>query len=190
MINPIQTAAQLITTLPFLSSAADVVGVYLSDFTQVFRNARPMKASVKPNSKLMEHPLDDGSTIIDHRVILPTEIELYLFLGGFEGRNTYSEILSLWNNAQLLTVQTKTSSYPNMLIESPPYDEDPELFDSIIVTLKLRQAQFYTATTGQLQPLNPVNNDTSDRGTIQPGTPTAEQTTRSSTLFDLFAHKI
>lgn len=149
------------------SAAADVVGVYDKDFKQVFQRARPVKALVKEESKLMEHPLETGATIVDHRIILPVEIELSLLLQASDYRDTYQEIKQLYLNAEILTVQTRSGTYSNQIIMSMPHDEDPERFECLAVALKLKEAMFVTPEEGELAPKDKTKSSTADKGNVQ-----------------------
>lgn len=132
--------------------AADVVGVFDSGFVQVFPEGRPIKAIIKEMAKVMEHPIETGATITDHRVILPVEIELTLMLTGEQYRDTYARIRALFHRTDTLIVQTKTGSYPNMIIEGMPHDEAPDLHDVVPLALKLREVILVTAQFQALPP--------------------------------------
>lgn len=160
---------------PFFNTAVDIIGVYTSDFVQVFPRARPLKAVVKEDSKVMEHPVENGATITDHRIILPVEIELSLILQAADYRDTYYQIKHLFLDATLLIVQTKTDSYVNQLISSLPHEEDPALYDAIAVSLKLKQVLFAN-TISTFVPRSNSNKSTTDRGNIQPATASPSQT--------------
>jgi hypothetical protein len=168
------------TFLP--TTAVDVVGVFDAQFNQVFSNARPMKAMVMEQAKAMEHPVETGVTITDHRIILPTEIELSVLLSNTtsneEYRSLYQQIKQLWINATLLTVQTRTDSYANMLITGMPHDETADMFDAIAVGIKLKEALFVQARFGTLPPTsvkNKSNASTVDRGEQQTTTSTSTE---------------
>ena len=61
----------------FPAASADVVAVFnQATGAQVFADARPLKAVVSETAQLMTHPLEDGSNIIDHRIILPIGLSL------------------------------------------------------------------------------------------------------------------
>lgn len=144
----------------------DVVGVYTQSFVQVFLGARPLKASVKPNSRLMDHPLETGAIISDHRIILPVEIELSMILQSKDYPEAYRQIIQLYSSGTLLIVQTRSGVYKNQIIQQPPNEEDAEMYDVLSVALKLRQVQFTSAQFGIL-PKNPSNNSTVPRGQQQ-----------------------
>lgn len=167
------------------TSAADVVGIFDQNFRQLFQTARPIKATIKEASKIFEHPVEDGSTIIDFTITLPVEIELSLMLTGAEYRDVYQNIRQSFKNRDVLSVQTKTATYANMIIESLPHDEDPEQFDAVALALRLREVQFVTAQYATL-PAKVVrdkkNATTVNRGQQQPKTSTKS----GSILSELF----
>ncbi len=153
----------------------DVVAIYDQNFNQVFKNARPIKAVVKPDSKLMEHPIETGATITDHRITLPVEIELSLILTASTYKESYQQIQQLFNDATLLSVQTKANIYYNQLIQSLPHEEAPETFDIITLALKLKEVQFSSAQFQQFSPKDPNKASTVDKGTQQSSDATPQQ---------------
>lgn len=163
--------------------AIDVVAVFDQDYTQLFQNARPIKAIVKEDSKVMEHPLETGATIIDHRIIQPIEIEMSLILNRDDYQDAYQTIKQLFLNATLLIVQTRSATYTNQLIQSMPHDEDPEFYNTLLLTLKLKEVQFVTSKTEPV-PKNKNNISTVNRGNIEPTSATSSQEASGSFIFD------
>lgn len=150
--------------------SADAVAVFDEGFNQVFENARPIKAKVYESAKVMEHPVETGVMVTDHRVINPVEIELSLILTALDYRSVYQQIKQIYRDATLLTVQTKTDSYLNMIISDMPHDEDPDLFDAIAIAVKLKEVLYVTAQFGTLpasRVANPVNASTVQKGEQQ-----------------------
>lgn len=155
--------------------AADSVAVFTQDFDQIFRSARALKAVVKENSRIMDHPLENGSVITDHRIILPIEIELTLILNSFDYPDVYKTIKQFYTNGTLLVVQTRSDIYENQIIAAMPHEEDPEQYNVIPIILTLRQVQFAQPEYGVV-PKAPKNSSTVDRGVVQssPATPSQE----------------
>jgi hypothetical protein len=149
------------TLLP--SFAYDQVAVFTQEFDQIFRNARAIKAVVKEQAKVMEHPIENGATIVDHRVILPVEIELSLLLTPVDYQNTYKAIKSYYESATLLVIQTKTGIYQNQLIMGMPHEETVEVYDAIALTLSLREALFVVPEFA-ITPAAPSDSTTVERG--------------------------
>lgn len=154
------------------NAAVDVVGVFDSEFRQLFSLARPLKGMVREEAKVMEHPVESGSSVADHRVILPVEMELTLMLAGEEYRDTYSAIKDAYLNTELLTVQTKTGSYSDMIIAGMPHEEVGEIFDAVPLYLQLKEVKLVTA---QFQALPPAAvKKKSDASTVKRGEQTAK----------------
>ncbi len=159
------------------TSSRDVVAVLASDFTQVFADARALKIAVNPSSKLMEHPVETGATIVDHRVLLPVTAELSVIISTANYKAVYQQIRDLFARGELLTVQTHVESFPNMVIEKIPHDESGDIIDGVAVSIALKQAQFVTAQFASLPPqkvARPKDADTVQRGQQQP-TPSPER---------------
>lgn len=145
---------------------SDSVAVFNQDFDQVFRSARALKAVVKESSRIMEHPIENGTVISDHRIILPIEIELTLILSSEDYQDVYKNIKQFYTSSTLLIVQTRSDIYQNQIIASMPHEEDPDQYNIIPMTLNLRQVQFAQAEYGVV-PLSPKNRSNVDRGSLQ-----------------------
>jgi len=150
------------------TNAQDVVAVLKSDFSQVFQKARAIKATIMRTSKAMEHPLETGASIVDHRIVLPTTIELSLILSSEDYRAVYQQVTDLFKRGELLTVQTRVESFGSMLIEKMPHDETPEMLDGVALALSLKEAQFVQPQFSTLKVRQPRDSNTVQRGQQQP----------------------
>lgn len=171
----------------FPSTAADTVGVFTQDFKQVFPLARPIKAVVKEEAKLMEHPLETGATTTDHRIIRPVEIEISLIIDSQAYLGIYEQIKQLYRNATLLVVQTKSGVYANQLIAALPHEENPDTFDVLTMAISFKEVQFASTKSVAANNVKTVknarNSDTVDRGTQQASAATAPQESAASQAF-------
>jgi hypothetical protein len=165
------------------SFAFDQVAVFTQDFTQVFKDARALKAVIKEQAKVMEHPVESGAIITDHRIILPVEVELSMILTPSTYKDVYKEIRQYYLNGTLLVVQTRAGIYQNQLIASMPHEEDSELYDTITIALSLKEVLFATAQYGVV-PKNTKNSTTVSKGTQQGTTPSAPHYTAAQQLFE------
>lgn len=181
------------------AKSVDVVAVLKGEGgAQVFAAARPMAATVYERARLMEHPLEDGSQIADHRVQEPIEIDLPLFIpGGPDLKTVFAELRQLWEAGTVLTVQTVAKTYANMILTEIPHEEHPDAIHSITVGVRFREARFVKAAYGGLAKSKvkaKPKASTVKAGAKQTTTATAPQaakakeTARGSTLYRL-AHK-
>lgn len=168
----------------------DVVGVFDDNFNPLFQGAKPIKAAINESTKVMEHPVETGITITDHKIVQPVEIQLSLILpsgsryAGQTYRSVYQQIKQAYLKGTLLTVQTKATTYRNMIISDMPHDEDPEMYDAIALAVKLKEVLFVTATFGTLpasKVRNKANASTTPRGQ-QTGTAVTNDATDQSLL--------
>lgn len=162
------------------SIQVEVVGVYDAKYRAVFPEAVTMQASINEEAKMFTHPLEDGVSVADHRIIMPVEIELTLFLRRGEYRDVYAQIRNEFYGANTYIVQTRTNSYPNMAISSMPHEESPEMFDTVPLTLKFVEAQFVKTQFQALPPAKVRNKR--DASTVKRG---EQQGKKSSILYDL-----
>ena len=162
----------------------DVIAVLGADLKQVFERAQTLKLTVLPSSKLMEHPLENGATIVDHRVILPVEAELSLMLVSADYPTVYKEVEDLFLRGVLLTVQTRVTSLSNMIIGKMPHDESADVYDGVTLALSLKEAQFVQPQFSTFKVARPKDASTVKRGQQQPTeTPPAR---KSSVLSEWF----
>ena len=152
------------------TAAVDTVAVFGSGFTQLFPNARPLQDQVRENSRVMDHPLESGQLISDYKVILPIEIEMPMMVSSAYYLGTYQQIKAAYLSSELLTVLTRTGSYPNMIISEMPHQEDPERYNSITILLRFRQVQLVqpsvtgTSANPSYAPANPTQAPTQNTG--------------------------
>ena len=165
----------------------DVTAVLDSAFNQVFEKARIVKATIFRGSKTMEHPLETGATVTDHRIVLPISVELSMVLASADFKDVYQQVRDLFAKGELLTVQTRVDSFPSMLIEKMPHDESPDLLDGVALALSLKEAIFVQP---QLSAIKVAKKSAKHSSTVKQGqkqpteTPPAEA--KSSVLAGIF----
>lgn len=153
------------------SSSQDVVGVFDQvSFKQLFPSARSIKAKVTETSAVMSHPVEDGTTVTDHKVINPIEIELSCIIATADYKAVYESIKTVFKDSTLLVVQARSGSYRSMIISAMPHDEDPEFFESLTIAIKLIEVKFAKFTQGGrvTQPKSAKHSDSKDTGKKQP----------------------
>lgn len=165
--------------------AVDVVGVFDVVFNQVFPEGVPIKAAIKMDSTFFTHPLESGATRTDHVIILPIEITLNVLLSGETYRDTYKQIKQIFLTQTELVVQTRTDSYEKMYIQSMPHDEDPDMYDAVIVSISLRESQEFSSEIVAI-PESDSDTGTVGRGQQDAKAPTPAQQEKSSALFKAF----
>jgi hypothetical protein len=182
VINNVAQTPTFLTTFPsptVLESIPSLINVYNGVATdsvkvmdgaakiQVFQRARAMKINVSPSAKLMDHPIENGATRTDFRIINPLEIELSVICTGSDYQSVYQEIKAAWLAGNLYTVVSKADSYFNMMISAIPHDETPDMYDVIVLAVKMREV-IQVETQYQPLPAKRVRH-TNDQSTVNSG---------------------
>lgn len=145
-----------------------------------------MRALVRNVASFPKQPLESGATFSDNRIFEPIEIELSMILTPATVSDTYAQMREAYQSAAPLSVQTTVETFDNQYIQGLPFDHTPEVFDTIAVSLKLREVQFveaqYKAITNARSPRNVTTKPTGQK-TPQPATPA--QDTGASVLYGL-----
>lgn len=154
----------------------DVVAVLdQSTMLQVFSEARPLRSQVRETSKVMDYPVETGSTLSDHRISNPTEIEFTCIIPAAAYSSAYPAIRNAWQNATLLSVQTRTGTYRNMIIKDMPHEESPDMFNAITQYIAFKEVILVapssiasSGTQANFLPANPMYQTTVNSGLLAP----------------------
>jgi hypothetical protein len=138
-------------------------------FGQMFVHARPMKATIRETSRVMEHPVETGVVLADHHIINPVEIDLPMIISAQYYAQTFSQIRQAFINATALSVKTRVGVYSDMIIADMPHEEEPDMYDVITVGLHLKQVIYVVpvangGTLVNFQPADPLNSNTTASG--------------------------
>lgn len=192
LISAVEAASSIIGS----SLARDVVRITDENGNQLFAGARIMRATVREEAIFFEHPLEDGTKVIDQKILKPVEIQLAVIMPGESYGAAYAAIRDAYRLSTPLIVQTKTASYAAQYLQSIPHEETPEAGDSVVIALTTREVQWYKADVQSL-PAKEVAASTKttnagskpDASTIKQGqkrTSTASESKKSSVAADIF----
>jgi hypothetical protein len=167
----------------------EIVGIFDASFNHILQGVNIIKASVNESAKIFDHPIETGSTVNDHKIINPVEIEFSCVLKGAQYKNVYQEIKQIFQSSQLLTIQTRTGSYANMALEKMPHEEEGGMASSIMIGLQFKEAFLVKAQFGVFalsDVKSPSQSSTVGRGEQLPGTPSASSSDQGSFLYRQF----
>lgn len=169
------SAAQVALDLLNNGSSVDVVGIYNGTLRQVFAEARPLNAEVRESSMIMKHPVETGTVIADNHIINPVEINILLIIKSEFYNSVYGQIKQAFVSSELLSVQTRTGLYSNMIIADMPHIENPDAYDAVTMHLRLVEILYVVPVSVATQPLpanfspaEPANSSTVQTGLKYP----------------------
>jgi hypothetical protein len=178
------------STTPGVNQASQNIVAILdaNTFEPLFSGGHVMRATVRDVSKLTSWPVEDGTQRTDHRIVEAVEIDLPVLLTDAT-RSLFEQLRAAYLEGRDLIVQTKVSSYTDMMITEMPHDETPEQGESIPVMIKLKEVRTVEATFGALpasRVANPAQADTVQKGNQQTSEADAPTTRRASVAYGVF----
>lgn len=121
------------------------VGIFDSNYKQLFPDAQIVKIDPRRTSKMMEHPIESGSIITDFKVINPTIINVSMMITSKNYKSVYASIENAYKNSTSLIVQTNARVFKNIVISDMPHSEDPDHYNSLMMALSLKEV--FTVST-------------------------------------------
>lgn len=119
--------------------------LYTEDGEEVLADASIISCRVDDQSKLMEHPIESGAKISDHKVFEPRSIDMTIAFTADGYAEEYRQLFNLYRDCTIMKLQTKAQVYNNLQIESIPHEEKVETMNRMIFNIKLKEAIVVTA---------------------------------------------
>ena len=145
-----------------------------------------MQLSIMETSKATRYAVEDGTNRNDHVIDNPVEIAIRAVMAG-EVVQLFEALRQTYRERQLITVQTKTAVYSDMLVEEIPHDQDAGMSDGVALDIKLVEWREVVPEYGELTPAKvakPAQSDTVKRGSQ--ATSEAPPEKRQSVLRSIF----
>lgn len=108
---------------------------------EVLQNLQITKISIENQKKMFEHPLEDGSTIVDYSIIEAKKASITAYISN-DDAESLSELERLYLNGTKLRIRAENKIIENMVVASQPFEISGEIFDKNLYTITLKEAQF------------------------------------------------
>ena len=148
---------------------ADITPVIILDndtLQELWTGSDIMRVSVNESSKATRYAVEDGTSRNDHVIQNPTEIAISMVLAG-EVARLFQLLKQTYLERKLVTIQTKTDVYANMLVEEIPHEQDAGMTDGVTVDVRFVEWREVVPEYGELtmnRVANPNQSDTVKRG--------------------------
>ena len=136
-----------------------------------------MSADIVEQSKLTEHPLEDGKIVSDNKVKMPTEITVRITLQSTDYKDKLNMLKKYKDDNQMLYVETKFGGYMNMQIVSMPCNLNATNVSRLTFDVRLREVLV-------LQDMAKQTANENDANTIDTGTMTGITQNLNSVVFE------
>lgn len=129
----------------------------------------PVSVSVEESKTVTKFAVEDGTERSDHVIENPIEISID-FVIHKNLKQDFNELKTAFEQNRLLTIQTKTNVYSNMLISNISQAQDSDKYDAVNVSVDFTEWVEVTPEYGELKKStvkNPVHADAINRGAQQ-----------------------
>ncbi len=108
---------------------------------EVLSNLEITRIAVENQMKIFEHPLEDGTVIVDHEVLEPKKAVIQAYI-SIDDNTTLTELEQLYVNGVKLRVRAENRIIENMVIASQPCEITSAVLDKTLYSITLRQADY------------------------------------------------
>ena len=105
---------------------------------EIFKNVKYIDGSVSDDKKMMEHPKEDGTAIVDH-VINNIKTATVRLIVADDDTDSLNEILNYYLNDTPVIIKIKNEIYSNFVMSAKPLKADVEHFDKTIYEISFKE---------------------------------------------------
>lgn len=145
-----------------------------------------MDVQVQEASTVTKYKVEDGTNRNDHIVHNPTEIMMRFTLAG-EVSQLFNAIKQTYTSRDLVTVQTRTDVYADMIVTEIPQDQTGAATDAVTLDIRLSEWREVVPEYGELTQARVANPDQSS--TVRRGSQATSDTSdakKQSVLASIF----
>ena len=104
-----------------------------------FYRSAVLRFGIDERSRMCDHPIEDGSTITDHKVKEPITFSCALAMPEFLGGMVVDELNDYYRDSKKIIVHCETGIYKNMILCEKPTNITPQNAARPIFDLKFRE---------------------------------------------------
>ena len=148
-----------------------------SGFNVLFTSAHPLNVTTEQEKRPTEFQVESGETRSDHVVVNPKVVTIDFALQQ-DSRNEFENIRQAFASDELVTIQTRLSTFENMLIVSIPSVESADTYQGGTVSVRFQEWREIQPEYGEIQQAQvakPEQSDTVKRGKQTPAQATPQQ---------------
>lgn len=108
-----------------------------------------MDVQVQETSTVTKYKVEDGTNRNDHIVHNPTEIMMRFTLAG-EVSQLFNAIKQTYTERALVTVQTRTDVYADMIVTEIPQEQSGAAMDAVVLDVRLSEWREVVPEYGEL----------------------------------------
>lgn len=166
-----------------IAETTDVKNIVIynqEDNTEAFVGVQYLdSASVSDDKKMMEHPKEDGTTIIDHIIDDAKTANISVLISD-DDSTVREELLAYYKNCTPVMIKIKNEFFNNFVMSSKPVKADVSHYDTTVYELTFKEV--LVAQTQYVKMRVPQVQQKKNASTVNTGHKQAQQTNNTSIL--------
>lgn len=106
--------------------------------SEIFLNVKYIDGSISDDLKMMEHPKEDGTAIVDHVIDDAKSANIKILIED-DDSTSLNEILNCYKNRTQVIIKIKNEIYSNFVMSSKPLKADVEHYNSTVYDLSFKE---------------------------------------------------
>ena len=107
---------------------------------QILTALQFLDGSVQDDKKLMEHPKEDGTMIVDHVIDDPVKVTLQIIVSD-DDSVSLNELNDLYKNCTPVIIKIKNELHDNLVMASKPMKADSSHYNKTVYDLTFKEIQ-------------------------------------------------
>lgn len=135
-----QTATNVILHIKQKTDVQNIAVYDQSEKQQILTGLQFLDGSVQDDKKLMEHPKEDGTMVVDHVIDDPIQVTLQVLISD-DDSSSLNELQDLYKNSTPVIIKLKNELHSNLVMSSKPMKADNAHYNKTVYDLTFKEIQ-------------------------------------------------
>lgn len=136
----LQTATNIVLHIKEKIDVQNIAVYDQEENQQILTSLQFLDGSVQDDKKLMEHPKEDGTMIVDHVVNVPITIALQVLVSD-DDSSGLEELQSLYKKCTPVIIKVKNELHDNLVMSAKPLKADKDHYNKTVYDLTFKEIQ-------------------------------------------------
>lgn len=135
-----QTATNVILHIKQKVDVQNIAVYDQAENQQILTALQFLDGSVQDDKKLMEHPKEDGTMVVDHVIDDPIQVTLQVIISD-DDSSSLNELQDLYKNSTPVIIKMKNELHSNLVMSSKPMKADNSHYNKTVYDLTFKEIQ-------------------------------------------------
>lgn len=139
-MNLLTTATNVVLHIKQKTDVQNIAIYNQNENQQILTGLQFLDGSVQDDKKLMEHPKEDGTMIVDHIIDDPVQVSLQVIISD-DNVASLNELQDLYKNSTPVIIKVKNQLHDNLVMSAKPFKADSSHYNKTVYDLTFKEIQ-------------------------------------------------